>query len=338
MDSEKRLQLVTRNTAEVLTLEDLRKLLQEKRSPSAYLGIATTGPFHMGYLIPLGKLFDFSRAGIKNKILLADVHAALDDLKCSWEELENRAEYYKKCIELVFPWEETPVFVQGSSYQLKKEYQLDVLKLSTMSTISRTTRAASEVTRMKNPKVSELIYPIMQALDEEYLGIDIQLGGHDQRHIMAYAREYLPHLGYKSRVEVMTPLVVSLKGPGVKMSASIPESSIKVYESEKSIHEKLRNAYCPLGIVQDNPVLQLAKYIVFPVHGKLKIERDKKFGSDFVYNEYSELEKDFVAKSLHPLDLKAAIGKELTETFVKVRKYFEKNPDALQSMGQTFLP
>lgn len=338
MDTEKRIELVTRNTAEVLTHEDLRKLLKEKKHPSAYLGIATTGPFHMGYLIPLGKLFDFSKVGIKNSILIADVHAALDDLKCSWEELDKRAEYYKKCIELSFPWGVKPVFVKGSSYQLQKDYQLDVLKLSTMTTLARATRAASEVTRMKNPKVSETIYPIMQALDEEYLATDIQLGGHDQRHIMAYAREYLPSLGYKARVELMTPLVVSLKGPGVKMSASIPESSIKVYESEESIKNKLRNAYCPLGIVQDNPVLQLAKYITFPVRGKLKIERDTKYGGDVTYESYEEVEKDFVAKNLHPSDLKNAMARNISETFAKVRKYFERNTEDLRALGPTFLP
>ena len=65
MDAEKRLNLITRNTAEVLTEEDLKKILISKKQLSAYLGIATTGPFHMGYLIPLGKLFDFGKAGIK---------------------------------------------------------------------------------------------------------------------------------------------------------------------------------------------------------------------------------------------------------------------------------
>ncbi len=336
MDTNKRFELITRNTAEVLTEEDLKKSLASKKRLSAYLGIATTGIFHMGYLIPLGKMFDFANAGLNNKILIADVHAALDDLKCKWEDLDKKAEYYKKCIELSFPWEEKPVFVKGSSFQLAKDYQLDVLKMSTITTISRATRAASEVTRMKNPKVSELIYPIMQALDEEYLGVDIQLGGSDQRHIMTYARENLPSLKYKPRVEVMTPLVVSLKGPGVKMSASIPESSIKVYEDETSIKNKISKAYCPQGIVQDNPILQLAKYIVFPVSGKLKIDRNKKFGGDILYNNYNLLENDFAEKNLHPQDLKNSISTELTNIFSKARKYFEKHQDILKDLGENF--
>ena len=37
--------------------------------------------------------------------------------------------------------------------------------------------------QVKNPCMSNLMYPILQALDEEYLGVDIQFGGIDQRKI-----------------------------------------------------------------------------------------------------------------------------------------------------------
>ena len=337
MDVQKKFDLIIKNTAEVLTSEDLRKLLEEKKNPTAYLGVATTGPVHAGYFVPLGKLFDFGKAEMKNKILLADVHAALDDLKTSWDQLDAKTEYYKKCIELAYPWEKKPTFVQGSSFQIKSNYQLDVLKMSTLTTITRATRAASEVTRMKNPKVSELIYPIMQTLDEQYLDADIQLGGQDQRHIMAFAREYLPLLQYKAHVEVMTPLVVSLKGPGVKMSASLPESSIKIYESEASIKEKISKAYCLLGEVNDNPILQLCKYTLFPVQGSLKIERPAKFGGDLKFENYEDLEHSFAEKKVHPLDLKNAVAAALVRMFKKVRTYFEKNNDLLKKLGQNFL-
>src|SRR3989344_3745680 len=247
MDLDKKIELIKGNTQEILTEQELKEKLNKKKQLSSYYGTAPTGRYHMGYLVPLSKLFDFDKAGIKNKVLIANIHAALDDLKTPWEKIDFVGDYYQKCIELSFPWDKKPEFIRGSSFQLTMEYQLDVLKLSASSTVARTTRAASEVTRMKNPKVSELIYPIMQSLDEEYLDVDIQLGGVDQRHILTLAREYLPQIGYKKRVEIMTPLIVSLKGPGVKMSASMPETSINVYESEESVRKKINKAYCPEG-------------------------------------------------------------------------------------------
>ena len=337
MELEGRFDLIKQNTVEILTEEELKKLLKGKKNPTAYWGIAPTGPVHMGYLATMGKIFDFMKAGIKTKIMIADIHAALDDLKTPWEEIKKRREYVKKCLELAIPWEKKPEFVFGSDFELSRDYQADTLKLASVTTVKRAMRAASEVTRMKNPKVSELIYPIMQSLDEEYLGVDIQLGGIDQRHILAFAREFLPKLGYKSRVEVMTPLIVSLKGPGVKMSASIPETSIKVHDSEEAIREKIKKAYCPAGEIKDNPILQLYKYVVFPLKGSVTIKRPERFGGTIKFEFYDDLERTFKSKELHPLDLKTGLTLELIEIFSKVRKYFEKHKDVLESLGNTFL-
>lgn len=329
-------ELIKNNTSEILTEVELKSLLN-KGNISAYYGTAPTGPVHIGYFATLGKVFDFQKSGIKTKILIADIHAALDDLKSSWDQIDLKSEYYEKCFSLAFPWVEKPEFIRGSSFQYSEAYVHDVYRGSTMTSVKRAIRAASEVTRMKNPKVSELVYPIMQALDEEYLKVDIQLGGIDQRHILALAREMLPQLGYKKRVEVMMPLLLSLKGPGAKMSASIPSSHVKVYDSEKSILKKIRKAYCPEGVTKDNPVLDSVKYIIFPTTGKFVINRPEKFGGDLEFNNYSELEKMFVDKKLHPADLKDAVAIDLIKVLKPAREYFEDNQDMLKVLGESFI-
>ena len=98
-----RFNLIKQNTVEILTDDELKKLLQSKKNPSAYWGIAPTGPVHMGYLATLGKIFDLNKAGVNTKIMIADIHAALDDLKTPWEDIQKRREYVKKCIELAIP-------------------------------------------------------------------------------------------------------------------------------------------------------------------------------------------------------------------------------------------
>ena len=211
------------------------------------------------------------------------------------------------------------------------------IQLSIYATIKRATRAASEVTRMKNPKVSELIYPIIQALDEEYLKVDIQIRGIDQRHIMAFAREYLPKLGYRKRVEIMTPLVASLQGPGTKMSASEPMSHIKVYDSEENIKTKIKKAYCPEGIIKDNPIIQICQFIIFPIKKQMRIERDKKYGGDIEFRSFDELTQAYSKKEVHPVDLKEAVSNQLIEIFKDVRMYFEKHRDILEVLGGEYL-
>jgi hypothetical protein len=43
-------------------------------------------------------------------------------------------------------------------------------------------------------------------LDEEYLKVDAQFGGVDQRKIFTYADKYLPQLGYAKRAHLMNPM------------------------------------------------------------------------------------------------------------------------------------
>lgn len=338
MDLEDKLRLVRKNAVELLGEDELRGKLSGKGSVSAYLGRATTGPLHLGHVISTSKLIDLQKAGIKTILLLADIHAALDDQKAKWDELDARVEYTKKCLELSFDWETMPRFVRGSDYQLSREYVLDALKMASLATIDRARRAASEVTRMKNPKVSELIYPIFQALDEQYLDVDLQVGGLDQRHILVFDREYLPLLGYEKRAELMMPLVTSMNGPGVKMSSSLPESHLKVYDSEATVRRKIDRAYCPMDTAEDNFILQVIKLVAFTEQEKFRVERDDKFGGDVTFDSYLSLERSFLNKELHPKDLKGAVAEYLIGKFARVRKYFESNQDMLKALGPAFLP
>ncbi len=338
MNTEERLEIIKRNTIEIITEQELRELLESGKPLSVYIGRAPTGSIHLGHLVALGKLFDFEKAGIHPKILIADIHAALDDLKSKWEELDKRVDYTKKCIELAFDWERMPEFVRGSDFQFSQPYVSDLFKMATITTVDKAMHAASEVTRMKNPKVSELIYPMMQTLDEEYLDVDIQLGGTDQRHIFAYAREYLEKIGYRKRVEVMTPLIASIRGPGTKMSSSVPESNIKIYDSEESIRKKILNGYCPEGKAEDNFIIQIVNFFILPNDGKFLIPREEKYGGDLEINSPDQLVKLYSEEKIHPLDLKNAVADNLVLRFKNAREYFERQTDLLKELGESFLP
>ena len=54
--------------------------------------------------------------------------------------------------------------------------------------------------------LSGLLYPGLQALDEEYLKVDAQFGGVDQRKIFTFAEKYLCKLGYQTRAHLMNPM------------------------------------------------------------------------------------------------------------------------------------
>jgi tyrosyl-tRNA synthetase len=324
---EARLALVKRNLQELIGEDELVTLLQSGKTPSVYLGTAITGRPHIGYFVWTVKLMDLMKAGFKVKVLLADVHGALDNTP--WELLEKRYQYYEKVIAGMFESLGADLskiaFVKGSSFQLNKDYLLDVLKMATHVTVHDTTKAASEVVKLgESPKLAGLIYPIMQALDEHYLQVDAQYGGIDQRKILVFARENLPKLGYKPRVEIMTPLIPGLQGAGAKMSASIKHSKIDLLDDEATVKEKLDKAYCPEGVVDGNGVLAFLQYVIMALKESsgepLVIKRPTKFGGDVRYANYATLEADFIAKKVHPMDLKSAVAAEVNLLLSPIRK------------------
>jgi len=324
MDINKKLELIKRNTEEILGEEELKKLLKNKKKPVCYWGTAPTGRPHVGYFLPALKIADLLKAGFHVKILLADLHAALDNTP--WIVLEKRYDYYSKVIPLMIQSIGADTkeleFVKGSDFQLKPEYMFDVLQMSSFVSIHDANKASSEVVKLKdNPKVSGLIYPLMQAVDEQYLEVDAQLGGTDQRKIMVLAREKLPKLYYKPRIEILNPLVPGLIGK--KMSASDERSKIDLLDDEKIIKKKINNAECISGN-PNNGVMTFLKYVIMTIKKdkkeKLIIERAKEYGGNLEYQSYEDVEKDFVNKKLHPLDLKNAVSREISEILKPIQK------------------
>lgn len=59
--------------------------------------------------------------------------------------------------------------------------------------------------------LSGLLYPGLQALDEQYLKVDAQFGGIDQRKIFTFSEKYLPLLGYEKRIHLMNPMSMCVK-------------------------------------------------------------------------------------------------------------------------------
>ncbi|MFW5746607.1 MAG: tyrosine--tRNA ligase [Nanoarchaeota archaeon] len=113
-----------------------------------------------------------------------------------------------------------------------------------------------------------------------------------------------------------------------KMSKSNPDTAIFMTDTTKQIQKKFSKAFCPEGEAEDNPVLEYCKYIVFEKVDEFVIERPEKWGGNLTYSSYSELEKDFVEKKLHPMDLKSATAKYIDQLLEPVRAHFKENAEA----------
>ncbi len=332
MNKQQKYDLITRNLQEVVGEEQLKKILS-KRNLKVYMGTAPTGKPHLGYFVTIFKLADFLQAGCEVTFLFADLHAYLDNMKSSWALLDKRIKYYELAIKSMLKTIGVPLtklkFVKGSDYQLKKDYTLDMYKMSALVTTRDTQRAGADVVKQtKTPKMSGLLYPILQSLDEEYLGVDAQYGGMDQRKIFMFAGENLPKIGHKKRIHLLSYLIPGLGKEG-KMSSSDPNSKIELDDDSKTIKKKINKAFCTDGVVQGNGLLAILEFIIFPKLEKdgkrFVINRPEQYGGKIVYDNYKDVEKDFSNNKLSSIDLKQGLGDELVKFLKPLKKVLDKN-------------
>jgi tyrosyl-tRNA synthetase len=307
-------ELVTRNTVEVVTDEELRALI-DRPVKRVYTGYEPSGEIHLGHMVTVNKLMDLQQAGFEVTVLIADLHAFLNR-KGTMEEIRETAEYNRRCFEGLGL--RGANYVLGSDVQLTPEYELAVLTLSQAITLNRAKRSMDEVGRqMENPTVSQMVYPIMQMVDIMTLKVDAAVGGIDQRKIHMLAREHLPSIGYPAPVCIHTPIINGLDGKKMSSSAG---NVISVADSEEGIRQKMKKAFCPPE-VENNPVLQILQYHVFPRAGAVTIRRPAKFGGDREFAVYEDLERAYAAGEVHPMDLKAATADHLIEILAPVHDY-----------------
>lgn len=308
--------LIKRNVVEIITEENLIDLIKKKKQPVAYCGYEPSGAMHLGHLVTVLKLMDLEKSGFKIKMLLADVHAFLNK-KGDEKQIKKEVDNWKKTIKAIGLNAEV---VLGSDFQFNKEYQFDVMSLAQGSTINRGLRSMQEIARdIENATISQLWYPLMQIADIKHLNADVAVGGLEQRKIHMMGREMSKELGHDF-IALHTPLITSLKGPGQKMSKSIPGSGISVTDSKTEIEKTIKDAYCPPNTVEDNPVLQISRLIIFPNITEFVINRPEKFGGTMKLSSYLELEELYSAGKIHPLDLKNSVVHYLEEIIAPIRK------------------
>lgn len=349
MDIEEKISLIKKEpTEEIITEQELRELLKKNDHPIAYDGFEPSGlaPIHFGILRAI-KLEDMLNSGCRFKLLLADWHAWINNkMQGDLEKIKKAGEYFIEVWKAAGIDTKKVEVVWASDIVKDPEYWKLVIKVAKKTTLKRMLRCLTIMGRNVDEisESSQLFYPAMQVADIFTLKTDICQLGMDQRRANILAREIGPALGFWKPVAVHHHMLIGLKGPekfthydddkkiseeiSYKMSKSKPETCLYVHDSEEVIKDKIKNAYCPAKVIEGNPILEYARYIIFRKKKSLLIERPQKFGGNVEYFSYVDLEKDFLNGKLHPQDLKNAVSIALNEIIKPVREYFEKNKKA----------
>jgi tyrosyl-tRNA synthetase len=309
---------------------------------------------HIGMgLVCTSKIKDMTKAGFQFIVFLADWHSWINNkLGGDMEKIRIGGEYIKQCFTALGVTPDTVEYLWASDIAKDIEYWEKVIRIAKGASLQRTWRALPIMGRemsMTNVETAWVYYPCMQSADIFHMRLDVACAGIDQRKAHMLARDVAEKLGWKKPSCVHTHLLMGLQGPEAvekefdenadlnvqissKMSKSIPKSCIFVHDTPSDIKTKIKEAYCPPKQVKGNPLLELARYVVFAERESLEIPRPAKYGGPENFGSYEEMEKAYVKGKIHPLDLKNGVTEALIEILKPVREHFRRHPQMLEKM------
>lgn len=341
---EDRLELIKQVGEEIIGEDELKELLKSDKQLIAYDGFEPSGNVHIAQgILRTINVNKMTKAGVKFKMLAADWHGwANNKMGGDLEKIQIVGDY------LIEVWKacgmdlENVEFVRSSDLVSRDEYWKTVMQVARNSTVKRILRCGQIMGRSESEvqQASQILYPCMQAADIFMLEADICQLGMDQRKVNVLAREIGPKLGFWKPVIVSHHMLMGLGKPAseqqdaaeraieLKMSKSKPDTAIFMTDSEEEIKRKISKAYCPEGQVDENPIMEYCRYIIFEKFDSLEIKRPEKFGGDMSIKSYEELADIYGKNELHPMDLKQSVSGLINELIRPVRDHFENDANA----------
>ena len=325
MDVPERTERVRRGTTEVLTVEELGRLFETNDRPRAYIGFEPSGRLTIGHLVCIRKMLDLQEAGCELTVFLADWHAWINDkLGGDLERIAGAGRYMQATFEAFGLDPARTRYRWARELVGRSEYWSRVVQVAKATSLARTKRAMTVLGRSEEEEqldTAKLFYPSMQVADIFELPVEIAYAGVDQRRAHVLAREVAHRSGWPVPIAVHTPLISSLKGGGRmdatthsverKMSKSDPSSAIALPASAGEIEERIRGAFCAAKEIEGNPIVEIARHIVFPWTGTLEVERPARHGGPVTYATAEEFLGAWRSGGLHPADLKASVARAL---------------------------
>lgn len=356
MNTDEKIELIKQVGEEIITEDGLKELLDSKQPLIAYDGFEPSGQIHLaqGILrsININKMI---KAGFKFKMLVADWHAmANNKLGGDLEKIQITGQYFIEVWKACGMDLDNIEFIWASDLVKNPNYWKLVLQIGKSNALKRFIRTAEIMGReesLENLTGAQIIYPCMQIADIFTLGAKITQLGMDQRKVNMLAREIGPMLGFWKPVVISHHMLIGLAKPelsrtnneqeskiaktiAIKMSKSKPDTAIFMTDSFDDIKRKISKAWCPEEIIEENPLIEYCKYILFEKFDSLPIERPEKYGGTIILKSYEELESLYLRKEIHPMDLKNTVILFIDKLLQPIRKHFNEDPKARKLLEQ----
>jgi len=295
LDPEKQLGIIERGVDGLFSSKELLSKLIKSRETGRPLkikaGFDPTAPdLHLGHCVLLKKLKDFQELGHEIIFLIGDFTAQIGDPSGKTEtrpaltrdEIIKNSKTYERQVFKILDKSKTKVLF--NSKWLNKLSVQDLLALTSQVNIARLLERDDFNKRYKGGvaiTLKEFIYPLIQAYDSVQIESDVELGGTDQTFNILLGRDFQRYFNQEPQVAIFLPILEGLDGVK-KMSKSLG-NYIGVEEDPVDIFGK---------------VMSVSDELMWKYFDLLSAKTEQ---------EITEL------KSLHPMDAKKILAKELAE-------------------------
>jgi tyrosyl-tRNA synthetase len=281
---------------DVITREELEKMLNSKKKLRIKLGIDPTGSnLHLGHMVQVRKLSEFQKLGHHILLLFGNFTGQIGDPKAevrqrkTQQELEKNAETYVEQVQKII--DINNIEVVWNADWLGKLNFADVVDLASNFTVSQMIERDLFQARIKKKQpvyVHEFMYPLMQGYDSVALKSDVEIGGTDQTFNLLAGRSLQKAYGQKPQSIITNPILEGIDG------------YIKMGKSEGNF----------IGVTEE-PNIQYGKIMSIPDH---LILRYFELATNLMLNEIDQIRNN-LAEGINPRDVKMKLAREIVSIY-----------------------
>ena len=303
MSVAEQMAVIKRGAVEILVEKELEQKLEKSLSSGVPLkikaGFDPTAPdLHLGHTVLIHKLRQFQQLGHEINFLIGDFTGMIGDPTgksetrkvLTREDVLRNAETYKEQVFKILDPDKTRVVF--NSDWLNELGCGGMIALASKYTVARMLERDDfhkRYTTQQPIAIHEFLYPLIQGYDSVALTSDLELGGTDQKFNLLMGRELQREWGQSPQCVLTMPLLEGLDGVN-KMSKSLG-NYIGINEPGDEIFGKIMS-------ISDDLMIRYYELL-----------------SDMPLSELEKLKSGLKDRSLHPMAVKKALGREIVSRF-----------------------
>ncbi|MEO6828362.1 MAG: tyrosine--tRNA ligase [Acidobacteriaceae bacterium] len=300
---DEQLEYLTKGTAEILPLPELRTRLEQSRATGRPLrikaGFDPTAPdLHLGHTVLIRKLKHFQDLGHTVIFLIGDFTSLIGDptgrsatrKPLTRGEIDRNAETYTEQVFKIL--DRTKTEVRFNSEWLDKLGFEGIIRLAAKFTVSQMLERDDFHKRFQAEQpisLHEMLYPLAQGYDSVVLEADVELGGTDQKFNLLVGRELQRQTGKPAQIVLMMPIIEGLDGVQ-KMSKSL-NNAIGIKEPPQEMYGKLMS-------ISDTLMWRYWTLL-----------------TDLRPGEIAAMQQEVASGTLHPMEAKKRLARTITAGF-----------------------